>query len=117
MAGQLGNERVTTQNLLVFKTDFKRNLLFIKGSISGRADRLVFIKDAVKKYNQWSKLAYPTFVAEAGKAYPNIAEYEGGEDLNEKYTHDNDEVLGVSEEEEEGEPEKNADDEGSMTKK
>ena len=116
MAGQLGNERITTQNLLVFRTDYKRNLLFIKGAIPGRPDGLILIKDAVKKHDQWKKIDYPTFVEEKGKNYPNILEFEGTEDLNEKYTHDNDEVLGVSEEEEEGEPEKNADEEGAAKK-
>jgi hypothetical protein len=116
MAGQMGNDRMTVQNLLVFRTDYKRNLLFIKGSLPGRADGIVYIKDAIKKYDQWKKLLYPTYIPEEGKALPNLLEWEESQDLNEKYTHDNDEVLGVSEEEEEGEPERNADDDSTAKK-
>jgi hypothetical protein len=114
MAGRMGMDTMTTQNLLVFRTDYKRNLVFIKGSIPGSIDRLVFLKDSIKKYDQWKILPYPTYIPD-GKPLPNILEWDGSQDLNEKYTHDNDEILGVSEEEEEGEPEKNADEE--MTKK
>ncbi len=112
MAGQLGNERITTQNQLVYRIDYNRNLIFIKGAIPGEIGGLVMIKDAYKKYEQWKTLLYPTFVPEAGKTYPSVQDFEKTEDLNEKYSHDNDEVLGVSDEEEEGEPEKNADEEG-----
>src|SRR5690349_12715905 len=103
MAGQLGNERITIQNQLIFRTDYRRNLVYIKGGLPGDVDGLVYIKDAVKKYDQWKKLPFPTFLPEQGKTYSNILEFEDGEDLNEKYTHDNDEVLGISDEEEEGE--------------
>ena len=103
MAGQLGNERITVQNQMVYKTDYDRSLLYIKGGVPGKIGGLLMIKDAIKKHDQWKILPFPTFIPEEGKKYPSIQEYVPPEDLNEKYTHDNDEVLGASDEEEEGE--------------
>ncbi len=48
MAGRMGNERVTIQNLKVVGVDPKRNLLLVKGSVPGRRGGLVLIRDAVK---------------------------------------------------------------------
>ena len=49
MAGQLGNERVTTQNLVVVKTDVERGLLMIRGAVPGSKGGWVLVRDAVKK--------------------------------------------------------------------
>ena len=49
MAGRMGNERVTTQNLLVHSVDMEKGLLLIKGSIPGPDGQLVFIRSAAKK--------------------------------------------------------------------
>ena len=49
MAGRMGNERVTTQNLLVHSVDIEKGLLLIKGSIPGPDGQLVFIRSAAKK--------------------------------------------------------------------
>jgi large subunit ribosomal protein L3 len=48
MAGQMGNERVTTLNLEVVEGDAERNLLLVKGAVPGPAGGLVFVRDAVK---------------------------------------------------------------------
>ncbi|GAA4794152.1 50S ribosomal protein L3 [Corynebacterium canis] len=48
MAGRMGNERVTTQNLKVQKIDADANLLIIKGAIPGVRGGLVTVKTAVK---------------------------------------------------------------------
>ncbi|MCW4351898.1 50S ribosomal protein L3 [Hoyosella sp. YIM 151337] len=48
MAGRMGNERVTTQNLKVHKVDTDAGLLLIKGAIPGRKGGLVVVKTAVK---------------------------------------------------------------------
>lgn len=48
LAGHLGNERVTVQNLSVVKVDADRNLLLIKGAVPGPKGGLVMIKNAVK---------------------------------------------------------------------
>lgn len=49
MAGRMGCERVTVQNLTVAKIDAENNLLAIKGAIPGPKGGLVFIHDSVKK--------------------------------------------------------------------
>lgn len=49
MAGQLGNERVTIQNLDVVKVDAENNLIALKGAIPGPRGGIVVIADSVKK--------------------------------------------------------------------
>ncbi len=49
MAGHLGAERVTVQNLSVVKVDSENNLIAIKGSIPGPKGGIVVIADSVKK--------------------------------------------------------------------
>jgi large subunit ribosomal protein L3 len=49
MAGHLGVERVTTQNLKVVKTDVERGLIMIQGSVPGVKGGWLMIKDAVKR--------------------------------------------------------------------
>jgi large subunit ribosomal protein L3 len=46
--GHMGNERVTTQNLLVVLVDPERNLLGVRGSVPGPKGGLVMIKGARK---------------------------------------------------------------------
>lgn len=48
MAGHLGVERVTTQNLEIVRTDAERGLILIKGAVPGAANSWVEIHDAVK---------------------------------------------------------------------
>jgi len=48
MAGHLGAERVTVQNLAVVKIDAEDNLIAIKGAIPGANGGYVVIKDSVK---------------------------------------------------------------------
>ena len=49
MAGHLGVERITTQNLVIAGHDAERGLLLIKGSIPGSAGGYVLVRDAVKR--------------------------------------------------------------------
>ena len=44
MAGHMGNERVTSQNLVVMETDPERNLLLLRGAVPGPQNGLVLIK-------------------------------------------------------------------------
>ncbi|WP_330272335.1 50S ribosomal protein L3 [Lentzea sp. NBC_00516] len=48
MAGRMGHERVTTQNLKVHKIDIENGLLLIKGAVPGPKGGLVFVKTAAK---------------------------------------------------------------------
>lgn len=49
MAGHLGMERVTVQNLEVVKIDAENNLIAIKGAIPGAKGGVVYLSDTVKK--------------------------------------------------------------------
>lgn len=49
MAGHLGCERVTIQNLCVMGMDQERSLIIVKGSVPGFESGWVVVKDAVKK--------------------------------------------------------------------
>jgi large subunit ribosomal protein L3 len=48
MAGQMGNQKVTTLNLEVVSADADRSLLLIKGAVPGPRGGLVLIRDAIK---------------------------------------------------------------------
>ena len=48
MPGQMGNAKVTTQNLQIVKVDAERNLLLIKGSVPGAKGGLLIIRNACK---------------------------------------------------------------------
>ncbi|MCT4618808.1 MAG: 50S ribosomal protein L3 [Marinisporobacter sp.] len=48
MAGRMGHETVTVQNLEVAKVDAEKNLLLIKGAIPGPKGGVVTIKESVK---------------------------------------------------------------------
>ena len=48
MAGHLGAERVTVQNLEVVKVDAENNMIAIRGAVPGPKGSLVFIKNTVK---------------------------------------------------------------------
>lgn len=49
MAGRMGNERVTVQNLEVVKIDVENNLILIKGAIPGPKKGFVTIKQTTKR--------------------------------------------------------------------
>ncbi len=51
MAGHMGAERVTTQNLEIVKVDVERNLILIKGAVPGAPGGDVIIRPAVKVRN------------------------------------------------------------------
>ncbi|MCB1783981.1 MAG: 50S ribosomal protein L3 [Alphaproteobacteria bacterium] len=49
MAGHMGDERVTTQNLQIVAIDTEENLILVKGAVPGAKQGWVLISDAVKK--------------------------------------------------------------------
>jgi large subunit ribosomal protein L3 len=60
MAGHMGADRVTTQNLRVVQTDVERGLILVEGSVPGHAGGYIFVRDAVKR-------ALPTDAPKPGK--------------------------------------------------
>lgn len=49
MAGRMGNERVTVQNLTIHAVDAERGLLLVRGAIPGNKGSLVVVRTAAKK--------------------------------------------------------------------
>lgn len=49
MAGHMGHEQVTTQNLEVVEADAERGLLLVKGSVPGPNGGVVIVRNAVKR--------------------------------------------------------------------
>ena len=48
MPGQMGNKKITIQNLEIVKVDAENNLLLVKGAVPGPKKALVTIKETVK---------------------------------------------------------------------
>ena len=48
MAGRMGGDRVTVQNLRIHSVDAEKGLILVKGAVPGGRGRLVFIRNAVK---------------------------------------------------------------------
>ena len=48
MAGRMGNERVTTQNVTVHAVDVDKGLILLKGAVPGAKGGLVFVRTAAK---------------------------------------------------------------------
>jgi len=50
MAGHMGDERVTTQNLEVVRVDLERNLLLVKGTVPGARGGQVTVRPSIKAH-------------------------------------------------------------------
>lgn len=51
MPGQMGNKKVTIQNLEIVRVDAENNLILVKGAVPGPKKSLVTIKETVKAAN------------------------------------------------------------------
>ena len=49
MPGQMGNKRVTIQNLEIVRVDADNNLILVRGAVPGPKNSLVTLKETVKK--------------------------------------------------------------------
>ncbi len=49
MAGRMGNERKTVQNLRLIKIDIDKQVLLVKGAVPGTSDSMIFVREAKKK--------------------------------------------------------------------
>lgn len=75
MAGHLGNERVTIQNLEVVAIDEEDNLILVKGAVPGSKSGWVYISDAVKKKLP-EGVPMPAGIIESSKAGKAAAQQE-----------------------------------------
>ena len=82
MAGHMGDERVTTQNLTVVATDAARGLILVRGSVPGSEGGWVMIRDAVKG-GMPEGAPYPAALKEAG-ADDAVSDEEAGAALLEQ---------------------------------
>jgi len=65
MAGHLGQETVTQQNLTIVRIDTERGLILVKGAVPGHDGAYVKVRDANKKKNQ-ADLPFPGAFRKAG---------------------------------------------------
>ncbi len=49
MAGRMGNEKVTVQNLTIHAVDVERGLLLVRGAVPGNNGSLIVVRSAAKK--------------------------------------------------------------------
>ena len=45
----MGGKRVTIQNLKILEVDQENKLIVIKGSVPGKKNSIIYLKDSVKK--------------------------------------------------------------------
>ena len=77
MAGQMGVQRVTTQNLKVVATDVERGLILVMGAVPGAEGGFVRITDAVKRKLP-KEAPKPAAVRKAGAAAEAAAAPQAG---------------------------------------
>jgi large subunit ribosomal protein L3 len=78
MAGHMGAAKITTQNLVVIKTDPDRGLIMVKGAVPGSKGGWVTVKDAVKKPAS-ENVIYPAGLASAAREAAKMAEVAAAE--------------------------------------
>ena len=93
MAGQMGNVRVTTQNLKVVATDPGRSLVLVRGAVPGSRGGYVRIFDAVKK-KLLDELPFPCAI-KGQETEASIEELSDPTNIDEKQQGD---VVATSEE-------------------
>ncbi len=65
MAGHLGQDRITTQNLKVARVDAERGLIMVHGAVPGAKGDYVLVRDAVKRARH-ADAPYPAALAAQG---------------------------------------------------
>jgi large subunit ribosomal protein L3 len=62
MAGHMGQDRITTMNLVIARVDVEQNLIMVRGAIPGAKGGYVLVRDAVKRARH-PDAPYPAAVA------------------------------------------------------
>ena len=73
MAGHMGDDRITTQNLTIVSVDEAEGLIFIKGAVPGGDNGWILIRDAVKVAAP-KGLPFPAAIRQAPAANEPVAE-------------------------------------------
>jgi large subunit ribosomal protein L3 len=73
MAGHLGTEKVTVQNLQIVSTDAARGLILVKGAVPGVDNSYVLVRDAVKR-GRPTTAPFPAGIKQAATAEAPAAE-------------------------------------------
>ena len=73
MAGHMGAERKTMQNLQVVSVDDEQGLILVRGAVPGSKNGWVFIKDAVKK-SLPENVPFPAGLKQEKTAAPKVEE-------------------------------------------
>ena len=84
MAGHLGQDNVTTQNILVWRIDAERGLIMVRGAVPGSEGSYVKVRDAIKKAlpetaPKPGAFRKPGAVVDAPAAAQEETQQEGGE--------------------------------------
>ena len=83
MAGHMGAERVTTQNLRIVSTDADAGLIFVRGAVPGSKGGYVMVRDAVKK-SRPDAVPFPAALRGAGDTeVKEAADSPAGEEVSE----------------------------------
>lgn len=48
MPGRMGNEKVTLEKIRIYKIDAARQLIYVRGSVPGKAGNVVYLRDSLK---------------------------------------------------------------------
>ena len=113
MYGHMGQKVSVQRGMTIFKIDVDKNILYIKGSIPGKAGSIVKISDTLladKREFNLKICHFPTFAEQAGVAYARqFSMYCGERDLNQIEIHDNAYIIDDGEEQEKDETPKDKD--------
>jgi len=90
MHGKMGGHTIKIHNLPVYKIDYPRSLIYLRGPVPGKEGNLIELSDSFfKPEANEGILNYPTFVPKEGICYANIVQMEADEqDPNEVWLHD-----------------------------
>ena len=96
MAGRGGNKTRVVHSLMVYRIDYHRSLIYVKGSIPGPIGGMVKVTDGLLSFKKnLEKINYPTFVYEKDKYYASIIDAEPPkDDPTENWLHENSVIKG-----------------------
>ena len=91
MAGRGGNKPINVRHLLVYRIDYERSLVYLRGCVPGGRGTAVKVFDSFfHARDNRNMLNYPSFVYEPGRQYANVVQVEPpADDPVEAWEHEN----------------------------